>query len=145
MDFLIRPALMADRRSIVQLHRSLHRPLRRVLISEYFVAEREGEIVGCAAVRVFPTAGYLYGLAVRQDCRRAGIGAALVSARMAAIAGAERKVAVLLAMFWNVAFFRKLGFATVRRDELPPMIRRIGDLRNPRYKRSAVLWTKVGA
>jgi hypothetical protein len=48
-------------------------------------------------------------------------------------------LAVVMAMFWNVGFFRKLGFAATRRDELPVRVRRIADFRNPLYKRSAVL------
>jgi hypothetical protein len=52
-------------------------------------------------------------------------------------------LAVVMAMFWNVGFFRKLGFATTRRDELPVTVRRIADFRNPLYNRSAVLSATV--
>ena len=140
---MLRPALQADRQAIIDVHRSLNRPSRRVLISEYLVAESGGEILGCAAVRLFPKEGYLYGLAVRREFQRSGLGAALTRARMDRIRRNGGTVAVVLAMFWNVGFFRKLGFATIRRDELPARIRSIADFRNPLYKRSAALSAAV--
>lgn len=143
MDFQVRPALQTDRHAIIHIHRSLNRPSRRVMISEYLVAEASGKILGCGAVRLFPAGGYLYGLAVRRDSQCAGIGAALTRARMDEIRRNGGGLAVVMAMFWNVGFFRKLGFATTRRDELPVTVRRIADFRNPLYKRSAVLTVAV--
>jgi N-acetylglutamate synthase-like GNAT family acetyltransferase len=143
MDFLVRPALPTDRQAIIYIQQSLNRPFRRVMISEYLIAEAGGQILGCAAVRFFPAGGYLYGLAVRRDSQRSGIGAALTRARMDAIRCSGGTLAVVMAMFWNVGFFRKLGFATIRRDELPVTVRGIADFRNPLYKRSAVLSATV--
>jgi N-acetylglutamate synthase-like GNAT family acetyltransferase len=143
MFFAVRPALPSDRMAIYRIYRSLNRPRRRIWISEYLVAEGNGQVLGCAAVRMFAKGGYLYGLAVRRDSQRSGIGAALTRARMSKIRNHGGDLAVVLAMFWNVGFFRKLGFATVRREELDSAIRRLADFRNPLYKRSAVLSAKV--
>lgn len=145
MLFSIRPASPSDRPAIRRMHRSLNRPERQIRISEYLVAAGNDQILGCAAVRLFPWGGYLYGLAVQHDSQRSGIGAALTRARMAAIRNSDGDLAVAMAMFWNVGFFRKLGFATVRRDELPSQIRRLADFRSPLYRRSAVLYSKVAA
>src|SRR5690242_14782904 len=72
MNFLIRPALQADRQAIIQIHKSLNRPSRRVVVSEYLVAEADGQILGCAAVRILAAEGYLYGLAVRRESQHTG-------------------------------------------------------------------------
>ncbi len=143
MSVTIRAAVQSDRMAIRRIYASLNRPARRIWISEYLVAEREYQILGCAAVRMFTTGGYLYGLAVRHDSQHSGIGAALTRARMERICTGGGDQAVVMAMFWNVGFFRKLGFVTIRRDELPSAVRRLADFRNPVYKRSAVLVARV--
>jgi N-acetylglutamate synthase-like GNAT family acetyltransferase len=89
---------------------------------------------------MFNGGGYLYGLAVQRDSQRHGVGSALSRARLDCIQEQNQPMAVLLAMFWNVAFFHKLGFRGVRREHLPPAVRRLADFRNPLYRRSAVLW-----
>jgi len=145
MFFSVRLASPADRAAIREIHESLHRPRRRIRIAEYLIAEDNDRILGCAAVRIFSNGGYLYGLAVRRDSQRAGVAAGLTHARLQAVRNSGGDLAVVMAMFWNVGFFRKLGFAIIRRDELPPAIRRLADFRNPLYKRSAVLCAKVTA
>jgi N-acetylglutamate synthase-like GNAT family acetyltransferase len=92
---------------------------------------------------MFAEGGYLYGLAVRHDSQHSGIGTALTLARIHRVRQRGGNLAVLMAMFWNVGFFRKLGFETVSRGELAPAIRRLADFQNPRYKRSAVLSARV--
>jgi len=119
--------------------------MRPIRVSEYFVAEGNDQIFGCAAVRMFSNGGYLYGLAVRRDSQRLGIGAKLTLTRMDAIRNNGGDLAVVMAMFWNVGFFRKLGFESIRRDELPSTIRRLADFRNLLYIRSAVLCARLGA
>ena len=47
--------------------------------------------------------------------------------------------AIALAMFWNINFFRKLGFHTAPRDSLSFAIRDLSDFRDVRYRRSAVV------
>jgi N-acetylglutamate synthase-like GNAT family acetyltransferase len=145
MFVLVRPAMVNDRLAIRRIYRSLNRPGRRVWISEYLVAEGNDQILGCAAVRKFPQGGYLYGLAVLRDAQRSGIGTALTRARVDAIRTSGGDLAVVMAMFWNVGFFRKLGFATTPREELPLTVRRLSDFRNPIYKRSAILCARFTA
>jgi N-acetylglutamate synthase-like GNAT family acetyltransferase len=140
MDFAIRPAAFSDWPAIRGLYADLNRPKRRVRVSEYLVAVSASRLIGCAAVRLFRGGGYLYGLAVRRECQRRGAGRQLTLARIERIRASGASGAVVMAMFWNTGFFRKLGFATVRRDVLPAAALRLGDFRNPLYKRSAILW-----
>lgn len=123
------------------LYRRTGRPARRTLrVAEYLVAIQRGNVVGCAGVRSVKDAGYLYGLVVHPDWRRRGIGSNLTRARLDRLRRGRSNTAVVLAMFWNVRFFRRLGFELVRRESLPLALQRIADLRNPVYRRSAVLW-----
>jgi N-acetylglutamate synthase-like GNAT family acetyltransferase len=137
---MIRPAQKSDVPGIRDLYRSTGRPRRAVVRSaEYFVAFEDQRLVGCAAVRPVGDGGYLYGLAVHSDYRRRRIGSALTVARLRRVRQRGGKVAIVLAMFWNVRFFKRLGFELIRRDGLPRIYRRITDLRDPLYRRSAVL------
>lgn len=140
MGASIRHASPEEVKEIRKIHGELHRPKRPVRASEYLVAVDSQRVVACAAVRMFKGGGYLYGLAVERKSQRCGVGAALTRARMDLIRERGESLAVVLAMFWNVNFFRKLGFQTVRREELPAAVRRIADFRKPEYKHSAVLW-----
>ena len=64
-------------------------------------------------------------------------------ARVDVIRERNQKLVVVLAMFWNVAFFRKLGFQSVGRDQLPAAVRRSADFQNSKYKHSATLWQSL--
>lgn len=143
MAICIRPALPAESKDIRRIHGDLHRPKRPVRVAEYLVATDSQRVLGCAAVRMFQGGGYLYGLAVERNSQKSGIGSALTHARVDLIGARGQSIAIVLAMFWNVKFFRNLGFLGVRRNELPPAVRRLSDFRNPAYKHSAVLWQKL--
>lgn len=140
VSYSIREAVVADRSRIVELYNTLGRPSRpRLEISELLVAQSEDKVVGCAGVQRFAAGSYLFGLAVERRYRRQGIGSALTCARVERARASGSPFAVVLAMFWNVRFFRRLGFALVRRSELPEAALALDDLRNPLYRRSAVL------
>lgn len=138
---MIRPAHRSDVADIRDLYHRTGRPRRpTVRFTEYVVAFEGRQLVGCAAVRPVGNGGYLYGLCVHTDWRRRGIGSALTHARLDRVAINGCGPAVALAMFWNLRFFRSLGFTLVRRDRLPSIWRKVSDLRNPTYRRSAVMW-----
>jgi len=125
--------------AIRRIYQSLNRPNRAIHVSEYLVAENRSGVVGCAAVRPFSGGGYLYGLAVERSCQRLGVGSRLTAARIERVRDSGDDLAIVMAMFWNVGFFRRLGFSSIRRDDVPPAAKRLSDFRNPVYKHSAIL------
>jgi N-acetylglutamate synthase-like GNAT family acetyltransferase len=130
----------ADLASIEQLYRSVGRPARStVSVGDYFVATHGPVVVGCAAVTQVGPWGYLYGLAVDRAYRRMGIGSRLTVARIRSIRERGGLAAIVMAMFWNVRFFRRLGFRLTRRNDLPQAVLEMSDFQNPVYRRSAVL------
>ena len=146
--FKISRAEHADIADVQRLYLELRRPLRRQLeMEEYLVARVEGRLIGCAAVHLITSAkrceGYLYGLGVHKEFQRRGIGRALTEARVDLVCSFGGSQAAALAMFWNVEFFRRLGFVTVPRDSLSPEMRKLSDFCDNRYRRSAVMLKKV--
>jgi N-acetylglutamate synthase-like GNAT family acetyltransferase len=122
------------------IHQALKRPMReRYSPGEFLIAWTEDQAVGCAATAVLENVGYLYGLAVTREWQRKGIGGQLMEARLDALRSLRADYAIALAMFWNSRFFRRHGFAPVKRDALPRAAMRHADLTNPALRRSAVM------
>jgi len=125
---------------ICAIQRELKRPLRdQYSTSEYLIAWHDGVAVGCAATALHQNGGYFYGLAVKREWQRQGIGGQLMEARVDALLNLRMEYAVALAMFWNSRFFRNHGFVPVKRSDLPPSASYHADLSNPAYRRSAVM------
>lgn len=92
-------------------------------IDRFLVAERDGELVGCAAYQIWPEIGdplkasvEIQSVAVRAPYRRRGIGGLLVQAvidRVRAFAPAEVIVLTL-----TPAFFASLGFHEIAKTHI---------------------------
>ena len=116
----IRRATEADSKRISDFQRSLNRPQRSESIaSEYFVAEVDGDIIGCAAVRAREGTGYLYGLVVSKQWRRHGVGHGLTDCRLDWLRKNKAVKAYVLVMFWNIRFFKRHGFELADRKLKP--------------------------
>ena len=87
-------------------------------VREFHVAESNGEVVACAALRLlWNDLGEVRSLAVRPDHHGRGLGARLVARVLddARAIGLPR----VIALTRELAFFEKCGFTTVSRDTLP--------------------------
>jgi N-acetylglutamate synthase-like GNAT family acetyltransferase len=98
--------------------------------------------MGCAAVRKDGEVGYLYGLAVDKAWRRQGIGHALTQERLDWLRNEAAKSAYVLAMFWNVRFFKKHGFELTDRSLARELGQLHGDFSQSWSARSALLQCK---
>jgi N-acetylglutamate synthase-like GNAT family acetyltransferase len=134
----IRRAIRADKEPIAALHRELNRPRRRVGTSDYFVACVGAELVGCAAAIPSGEVGYLFGLGVRKRWRRQGVGSALTVTRLEAMLELGCRRCYVFAMFWNIGFFRRLGFSRVDKKTLMPRIEH-SDFSAPWNRNSALM------
>lgn len=79
-----------------------------------FVAEEAGEIVGAIMAGHDGRRGYIYHTAVRPDCRRQGVGRALVEAALNALAECGINKVALVAFAHNEegnAFWERMGFS----------------------------------
>ena len=103
-----------------ELGRMLFRSQAEVYESlrDFKVAEAGGETVGCVALHIYwRDLAEIKSLAVREDLKGRGIGAALVRA---AVAEAKRLgLSRLFALTLEGGFFERLGFEQVSMDSLP--------------------------
>ena len=125
-DFQVRTARLADAESIYALIREhtaelVPRSLGNVVenIDRFLVAEGpDGALAGCVAYQVWPEIGdplkatvELQSVAVRETCRRKGIGSLLVKgalARVRALAPADVTVLTLTPEFFATLGFREI-------------------------------------
>ena len=130
VDAIVRAATLKDAEKIyalVHLNSDLLVPRSMGSIVEaidrFFVAEAEGEMVGCAAFQVHPEIGNaeaatveIVSVAVKSMFRRRGIGKLLVEAVIARVAAfAPREVLVLT---FAPEFFRALGFHEISKTQV---------------------------
>jgi argininosuccinate lyase len=87
-------------------------------VREFHVAEIEGEIVGCAALRVlWEDLGEVRSLAVREDQHGTGLGQKLVAAVIADAKALD--LPRVIALTREVRFFERCGFTVGDRQRLP--------------------------
>jgi amino-acid N-acetyltransferase len=101
----------------------LHRSLSQLYVHlrSYFVVEREGEIVGCAALHLFGAElAEIKSIAVRANRHGQGYGRILVEACLQE--AAELGVPRVFALTFQPEFFEKTGFHRVERESLPASI-----------------------
>ncbi len=87
-------------------------------LQTFLVAEQDGKAVGCCALEViWSDLAEIKSLAVESDKRGQGIGTALVAAALdhARYLGVPRVFALTL----EPIFFERLGFAAIRKEDLP--------------------------
>jgi amino-acid N-acetyltransferase len=109
--------LWADQRQM--LPKSLHQICHA--IREFWVTEEDGEIVGCAALRIY-TQGLaeICSLAVAPGQQGRGIGQGLVRRCLDEARGLG--ITRVFGLTYQVAFFEKLGFQVTPMDSLPEKV-----------------------
>ncbi len=130
MATLIRPARLKDTEKIfalIHLNRDqlVPRSIGNIVenIDRFFVAEAEGEMIGCAAYTIHPELGdwskamvEIQSLAVKTAFRRQGAGGMLVEAIAQKVSVFEPMELVVLTFAPD--FFRSLGFREIPKTEV---------------------------
>ena len=91
-------------------------------LDSFLVAERDGVLVGCAAVERYGTAGLLRSVAVAQSERGLGTGTVLVD-RCLADARHERLETLVVLTTTAAEYFPRFGFRPVDREAVPDAVR----------------------
>ena len=127
---LLRPAAIGDVPYIHHLVESyaqqgnlLPRPMSELYRSlrDFFVADLNGQVVGCGALEIFTEdLGEIRSLVVDDACKGRGYGRLLVERLLeeARRIGLRR----IMALTYAPGFFHKLGFRTVPKDTLPEKV-----------------------
>jgi amino-acid N-acetyltransferase len=88
----------------------------RESLEHFLVAEADdGEVVACAAIEPYGSAALLRSVAVREDLRGSGTGAALIKAML----GSARSSTIILLTTTAAEWFRRFGFRQIERTDVP--------------------------
>ena len=126
----IRPATPNDWDRVAELLATAALPLdgARDHAKEFVVAERDGALVGCAAVERYGSAGLLRSVAVAPSERGKGTGAALVERSLDAARAAGIGKVVLLTTTAE-RYFPRFGFQVIDRSAVPDAVRDSAEFR----------------
>ena len=138
MHAKIETARATDMEAVLQLLERNHLPpdgLRSHLATT-LVARQNGEIVGSAALEVYPDGALLRSVAVAPEMQGQGLGRELTSAAIR-LAQALQVPAIYLLTTTAERYFPKLGFECITRADVPPMVlTSIGGARRMRRRTS---------
>ncbi|HET8622736.1 MAG TPA: arsenic resistance N-acetyltransferase ArsN2 [Gemmatimonadales bacterium] len=130
MSATLRPATAADHSAVAGLLNRAGLPLAGVSadLAGFVVAERDGRIVGTAAVEVYGATGLLRSVAVEPEFRSGGLGRAVVER---ALEAAERAGVADVFLLTTTAerYFPRFGFTAVPRDDAPEALEASAEFR----------------
>jgi amino-acid N-acetyltransferase len=126
----LRAARPQDLPAITALLTRVRLPLAGVdeHIGAFVVAERDGEVVGCAGLERYGAAALLRSVAVAPAARGAGLGARLTRACLDA-AQTDRVEKVALLTETAEGFFPRFGFVPIPRTAVPEALQASAELR----------------
>jgi N-acetylglutamate synthase-like GNAT family acetyltransferase len=109
-------------------------------IRNFWMAKVGDRFVGCAGMDfISKEVGVLTHLAVEKEYRHNGIGAALVAKRFAYAKQRGVKVMTLITMYYRFNFYKRRGFRTIPRPNLPVDIRAYAQFTAQEYMKCAVM------
>jgi amino-acid N-acetyltransferase len=119
----IERAAVDDQPSILQLLSRRGLPVDGLVdhLDTTFVARVHGDIVGCAALEMYPDGALLRSVAVDASLGGQGIGTQLTKSALA-LAAARGIRTVFLLTTTAETFFPKFGFVRITRDQVPPSV-----------------------
>lgn len=109
-------------------------------LAHAYVARHGGRIIGTAALEAYEDGGLLRSVAVSSDFRGSGVGRQLVE-RVIDLARSKQLPALYLLTTTAAAYFPKLGFVSVAREQVPPGVRQSAEFTTTSCA-SAVVMTK---
>jgi amino-acid N-acetyltransferase len=130
-DVTIQPATSDDAAAVERLLTANGLPLDGVRdhLATALVARRDGELLGCAALELYPDGALLRSVAVAPAARGSGLGRRLTEAALA-LADRRGAPAVFLLTTTAEGYFPRFGFAVVPRTEVPPGVQQSVEFRS---------------
>ncbi len=124
MEVAVRTAKQADLTSIRSLLTSVDLTVAGVgqHLERFLVVEHAGEIVACAGLETYGFHAFLRSVAVHPAYRKRGLATSLVT-RLVDQARQARVHAVYLLTNSAEAYFRRLGFTTIPREDVDPSVK----------------------
>lgn len=112
-------------------------------IKNIWVVREEGKIVGCAGLDFHGRTAILDSLVVEKEFRHRGIGTALIKHRLEIARQRKARLAALVTMYYHFRRYKKHGFKTCPRADLPESIKSYWQFTTKRFMKCAVMYRKM--
>ncbi|MEK7151493.1 MAG: GNAT family N-acetyltransferase [Patescibacteria group bacterium] len=112
-------------------------------IKNFWVVRKNNRIVACAGLDSHNNASILTTLAVEREYRHQGIGASLIGHRLRVARQRGSKIVALITMYYHFNFYKRRGFKTCPRKNLPESIIDYSQFTSQRYKKCAVMFQTI--
>lgn len=112
-------------------------------VRNFWFVREGGRIIACAGLDFFNDAAIFTSLVVEREFRKRGIGSRLIQRRMAAAKEHRAKILALVTMYYHFNFYKRRGFRTCPRANLPECIKNYWMFTVKRYKKCAVMYQEL--
>lgn len=109
----------------------------------WIVKNPDGKVVACCGLEFYNGNAMLTSLVVEKDHRHQGIGSALISHRLGIARKRKARLVALVTMYYHFNFYKRRGFRTCPRANLPESIKNYHQFTAKRYKKCAVMYRKI--
>lgn len=112
-------------------------------VRNFWVVKVDNKIVACAGLDFFNDAAILTALVVEKARRHRGIGGALIRHRLEVAKRRGAKAVALVTMYYHFNLYKRRGFKTCPRKNLPKNIKDYGQFTTKRYMKCAVMFKSI--
>ncbi len=146
MDIKIEKADERHRRDINRLMRSAKIGClgKNEPIKNFWFVRHGGRVIACAGLDFYGSdVAILTSIVVERELRHHGIGSQLIAHRMKVAKDRGAKILAFVTMYYHFNFYKRRGFRTCPRADLPESIRDYWMFTAKRYKKCAVMYQYV--
>ena len=133
--------------------KDLNRLLRKYLwsalaknepVKDYWIVKDDkGKVIACCGLEFHNGNTILTSLVVEEKFRHRNIGSALIKHRLDVARKQRSRYAALVTMYYHFNFYKRRGFRTCPRADLPEELKDYWMFTTPRYKKCAVMYKPI--
>ncbi len=112
-------------------------------VRNYWIIRHRGKVIACAAMDNFRGSAIFTSLVVEREFRHRGIGSLLIEHRLNRARQKGAKYVALITMYYHFRFYKKRGFRTCPRTELPESLKGYPQFTAKRYMKCAVMFREL--
>ena len=113
-------------------------------IKNCWFARKDGRVIACASLDFHGSdVAVLRGIVVERELRHNGVGSQLIAHRMRIAKESGAKIVALVTMYYHFNFYKRRGFRTCPRADLPESIKDYWMFTEKRYKKCAVMYQYI--
>lgn len=137
--------LRADKRHVLDINRliigaKLTETSIKGPVKNWWVVRKNGRVIACASLDFFgEETAILANIVVEKEFRHQGIGSALIQYRINVAKRHGAKIIALATMYYLFNFYKRRGFRTCPRKQLPESVKDYWMFTVQRYKKCAVM------